>query len=116
MGVNDDQIRSWRGQLLSDLGEKVSFRNKDLNALLLDMILRRDKDKKLTGEGQNIFVSAKGYHGLGICASYEQVSKPAVQVGDKVAIYPGVGNALILRPCGNCDYKFVGPAFLPDVQ
>ncbi|KAK6603058.1 heterokaryon incompatibility protein [Botrytis cinerea] len=107
---------TWRGILLSTLRKKTALRFESLDRLVQDDTLRRDYNEQLTGEGRNIFVTSKGYFGIGAYGKNKRGSSPAVQVNDKIAIIPGVEQPLVLRACGNGEYKFVGPSLVPEIE
>lgn len=65
-----------------------------------------DKDET---HGRNLFISSKGYRGVGTLGD-NRSEVPVVQVDDQIVFIPTVSTALILRPYGDGDYTFVGPA------
>lgn len=112
----DESSDTWRGILLSTLRGKAALRFERYDRAIQDDTLRRDHKDQLTGQGRNIFATSKGYFGIGAYGNNEPGSSPAVQVNDKIAIIPGVEQPLILRPCGNEEYKFVGPSLIPELE
>ena len=40
----------------------------------------------------------------------------AVQVHDKIVVFPGVEQPIVLRPCGDTEYRVIGPAFVPGIE
>ncbi|KAF7920993.1 hypothetical protein BELL_0534g00010 [Botrytis elliptica] len=87
-----------------------------LGRLKKDDTLRRDHNDQLTGEGRNIFATSKEYFGIGAYGKNDPGSPLAVQVNDKIVIMHGVKQPLVLYPCGNSEYKFVGPSLIPEVE
>ncbi|KAH7346752.1 heterokaryon incompatibility protein-like protein [Rhexocercosporidium sp. MPI-PUGE-AT-0058] len=112
----DDVDSSWRGISLLTLQEKSLLGDKEYDALLLYYMVRRDQDELLTGEGRNIFVTSKGYYGVGIFGKHGPDCESVVRVHDKIVLIPGVEQPLVLRPCGNTGYRFVGPAYAPRIE
>ena len=78
-----------------------------------EFLLSRDEvGKIIEHQGRNLFTSTKGYRGVGPFGD-NRVEIPAVQTGDHIVFLPTVWNPIILRPCDNGDYTFVGAAHIP---
>ena len=107
---------SWRGVKLSVLAEQAVLGRPHLDDSLLHKMLRHDRDENLMGEGRNIFITSKGYYGVGVFGPNEAGSESAVQVDDKIVVLPGVEQPVVLRPVGNSKYRLVGPAFIPEFE
>ncbi|KAF7923747.1 uncharacterized protein EAE98_007565 [Botrytis deweyae] len=112
----DESSDTWRGILLSTLRERAALRFAHLGRRVQDDTLRRDHNDQLTGEGRNIFATSKEYFGIGAYGKNDPGSPLAVQVNDKIVIMHGVKQPLVLYPCGNSEYKFVGPSLIPEVE
>ena len=112
----DENADSWRGVPLSLLQQKCTLREKEYDVMIMSSMLRLDQDQKLMDEGRNIFVTAKGYSGLGVYGKNGAGYASAVQVHDKIVVFPGVEQPIVLRPCGDTEYRVIGPAFVPGIE
>lgn len=106
-----DVDKLWSGRLFADL-------EKDTLLCSGPKILQKFCSKMIatpTGkEGRNIFTSTRGYCGIGIFGRNHIGSEPVVQVGDKIAIFPGCSEPYIIRPCGeNGEFRFIGSSYIP---
>ncbi|PVH80279.1 hypothetical protein DL98DRAFT_459952 [Cadophora sp. DSE1049] len=116
--TKDDSTTSdvWRGISLSVLPKQAVLGNPHLDCIMLHKMLRHDQDEKLTGEGRNIFITSKGYYGVGVYGPNGPGSESAVQIDDRVIILPGVEQPLVLSSSGNPKYRLVGPACIPEIE
>ncbi|KAG9241429.1 heterokaryon incompatibility protein-like protein [Calycina marina] len=106
----------WRGVKLSVLAEQAVLGRPHLDGSLLHKMLRHDQDENLTGEGRNVFITSRGYYGVGVFGPNLASSESAVQIDDRIVVLPGVEQPVVLRPVGNSKYRLVGPAFIPEIE
>ncbi|KAH7397669.1 hypothetical protein BKA64DRAFT_672505 [Cadophora sp. MPI-SDFR-AT-0126] len=83
---------------------------------MLERLLRHDQDGNPIGQGRNIFITSKGYYGLGVFGPNEPGCESAVQIDDNIAVLPSLEQPLVLRPDGNSKYRIVGPSFIPEIE
>lgn len=113
---NESCEHSWRGRLLVDLEKETSLSTSDIETywqwLREHLILFPQGNM-----GRNLFTSTRGYCGIGKFGKNHPGSEPAVQVGDKIAIFPRCNEPYIIRPCGeNGEFTFIGPSFIPHIS
>lgn len=79
----------------------------------------RDWDKTIsmrmfnldTGHSRNLIKTRLGFPGIGPFGS-SQDTRPTVQAGDVIAVFPACKSPIILRPTENQTYKLIGTCFL----